>query len=756
MADTVPYGQQVNSAPSPEQVTQRRSYWHDEISKAEKRYGVFHRAGTRVVDRYRLERDSEAETELYQDRYNILYSSTETTKPSLYVQSPKVEATARHKDRKNETVSYAVQLLEAVGQYALEENDFDGVMKNVVQDYLLPGMGQVWVRYEPTISTQKDESGADVEKVTSEAVEVDYVHYKDFITGVGRVWKELPWVARRVYFDKVKATKRFGSDIANKLAYSYRPTDDGNGNRDFAGSGGAQAVIWEIWDKINRKAVWFSVDYAEDVLDERDDPLRLKGFFPCPEPIRAVWTTRTFIPKSFYSQYRAQAEELDNLTQRIRYLTKALRLVGVYDGSQEKLKDILTGNDNKLVAINSWAAFAQQGGMSGSIQWLPIKEVAEVLMNLLQQRETVKNEIYEITGFSDIVRGVSKASETLGAQKIKADWAGGRLRDMQKEVQRFCRDVIRIMSEVMSELFSEESLAMYSGFEPPEVTPEEQQAAAQYAAAMAQYAAMQGAPQPVPGMPGQQALPQPPQKPPPTRQQQAIQMFSKVVALLKSEKQRCAQIGIETDSTIMPDEAAERKDRMDFLGAAGAFLQQAGPMVQQYPEMRGLLGSLLMFAVRTFRASRPIEKDFEAFAQQVQNSPPPPQEGEGQGKTDPAELQMQMQIEQNKLAAQAQSDATAAAAKKYETDTKAALEREQAQRDHEYRMAELDIKRRELALKEREVSVKEAAQKVDEVQATIDKALAADNQQHSQELDRAKDAREDRSEAREGAGGDDD
>lgn len=756
MADTVPYGEAATPKVKPDEVAARRTYWHDEITKAEKRYGVFHRAGTRVVDRYRLERDSEAENEIYQDRYNILYSSTETTKPSLYVQSPKVEATARHKDRKNETVSYAVQLLEAVGQYALEEVDFDGVMKNVVQDFLLPGMGQAWVRYEPTITTTKDDTGAETEKLTSEAVEVDYVHYKDFITGVGRVWKELPWVARRVYFDKNKARKRFGAEVADKLLYSYRPNDDGNGNRDFAGSGGAQAIIWEIWDKENRKVIWFSVDYATDVLDERDDPLRLKNFFPCPEPIRAVWTTRTFIPKAFYSQYRAQAEELDNLTQRIRYLTKALRLVGVYDGTQEQLKNILTGTDNKLVAINSWATFAQQGGMTGSIQWLPIKEVAEVLMNLLQQRETVKNEIYEITGFSDIVRGVSKASETLGAQKIKADWAGGRLRDMQKEVQRFCRDIIRIMSEIMSELFSEESLAMYSGFEPPEVTPEEQQAAAAYAAAKIQYDTAQGTPQPAPGMPGQMALPQPPEPPPPTGQQQAVQMFSKVVQLLKNERQRCAQIGIETDSTIMPDEAAERKDRMDFLGAAGAFLQQAGPMAQTYPEMRGLLGSLLMFTVRTFRASRPIEKDFEAFAEQVQNAPPPAPEGEGQGKTDPAELQMQMKLEQDKLAAQAQSDTVAAAAKKYDTDAKAALEREQAQRDHEYRMAELEIKRRELALKEREVSVKEAAQKVDEVQVTLDKALAADNQQHSQELDRAKDAREDRSEAREGVKGDDD
>jgi hypothetical protein len=41
-------------------------------------------------------------------------------------------------------------------------------------------------------------------------------------------------------------------------------------------------------------------------------------------------------------------------------------------------------------------------------------------MELYKARDIVKKEIYEITGFSDIVRGQSKASETLGAQQIKA------------------------------------------------------------------------------------------------------------------------------------------------------------------------------------------------------------------------------------------------------------------------------------------------------------------------------------------------
>lgn len=720
------------SATKPEEATNRYKHWQDEISKAKKRYNSFHLAGENVQDRYRLEKEESNgdATLMYKDRYNILYSSTETAKPSLYAQTPKVQATKRHRDRNNDYVTLATMLIEAAGQYALEEVDFDGVMKNAVQDFLLPGLGQAWVRYTPQFRKAKvandDDTENAPEELAFEGLDVDYVHYKDFLTGVGRVWKELPWVARRVYFGKAQATKRFGKEKADKLTYSFRgnAASEENGNRDMPGSGGSQAIIYEVWDKVNGKVIWFSEDYPDDVLEEIDDPLHLKDFFPCPEPMRAVWTTRTFIPKAFYSQYKAQAEELDNLTQRIRYLTDALRVAGVYDGSQQQLAQLLQGEGNKLIPVENWTLFAQQGGIQGSIQWVPIKEVAEVLMSLLQQRDIVKNEIYEISGFSDIQRGVSKASETLGAQQIKNQWASGRLRDWQKEVQRFCRDIIRIMVEIMSEHFSDESLAMYAGFDPPEVTPEEQAAAAQYAAQMVQFQQNQGV-DPATGTPMQQ-----PQKPGPTARQQAIQEFQKTVQLLKSEKQRCANIGIETDSTIMPDEAAEREDRMQFLSSAGAFLQQAGPMALQYPDMRGLLGAILMFTIRTFRASRPLEKEFEEFTKKLQAAPPQNPNGEqGQGDNGQAAAQAQVQGEQIKQQGAQQLAQLDQQSKKDEIDTKAQLEREKMQMEHEYKMRELDIREREVAVKEAELGIKRD-------QAVADAAMNMQDQQHQHEMDR--------------------
>jgi hypothetical protein len=168
------------------------------------------------------------------------------------------------------------------------------------------------------------------------------------------------------------------------------------------------------------------------------------------------------------------------LTERIRYLTEALKVRGLYDGSQENLANVLDGAGNKMIPVQDWAALMGAGGITGVVLWVPIKDVVNCLTELYKQREICKNEIYEISGFSDIVRGVSKASETLGAQQIKQDWATGRLKDMQREVQRFCRDIIRLFIEVAAEHFSDKTLLLYSGLTIPEPTPEEIQAQQQF------------------------------------------------------------------------------------------------------------------------------------------------------------------------------------------------------------------------------------------------------------------------------------
>ena len=301
-----------------------RAYWGEEIAKALKRWNKFYTDGDAVIDRFMLESSGDTN-----NKYNILYSSTETMRPSLYGQTPKVMAKGRDTDGNNPMRATATMMMERIGQYAMERVDFDSVIENVVSDFCLPGAGVAWVRYEPKFAKRGEEA-----YLEAEGIGLDYVHFKDFTTGHGRVWKEVPWVARRCYFTKRAATLRFGEDKASLLTYSFnRAAKDSRTSSGPAEEYVEQAIVWEIWDKDSKKAYWYSEE-CPDLLDEKADPLKLETFFPCPEPIRAVWSTCKFVPRALYSQYKAQAATLDILTEKIRNLTQALKVRGLYDGSQ--------------------------------------------------------------------------------------------------------------------------------------------------------------------------------------------------------------------------------------------------------------------------------------------------------------------------------------------------------------------------------------------------------------------------------------
>jgi hypothetical protein len=625
------------------------AHWGKEIERAKQRFRTFWDNGNATVDAYRLQK-ADGNDALNKDKFNILYSSTETMRPNLYAQQPKVRVELRSKDTASDTSRAAAHLLEGSVEYLKSEEDFDELMDAAVEDYMLPGLGQGWVRYEANF-----EGEAPNQTLLDEMVKIEYVYWQDFLVGVARTWKEVPWVARRLWLNKGEATVRFGAAKAALLKYATREST----GRD-SDNPSETAEAWEIWDRTTKTVYWYAEGCA-DLLDQKKDPLKLKKFFPCPRPLRAIANTRTFVPRALYSQYKAQAETLNVMTKRIRLLSEALRVVGLYDGSQSKLGDVLNPQaGNRMIPVDGWAAFAQAGGLIGSVQWVPIDQVVKVLNELLKAREVCKQEIYEITGFSDIIRGVSKASETLGAQNIKSSWAGARVKKMQNEVQRFARDLLALAGELVAEHCEPATIAMFSGVEIP--TPEQ----------------ITNNPQ----------------------MQERLKLFKDACGMIKSEMRRVSVIKIETDSTLLADDQQERTDRSQFLAAAGAFLQQAVPAMEATPELGPLLGDLLMFTVRTFPSSRSIEESFESVQKAMASRAQQPQEQDKDGKKAKAQADAQ----------KAQADAAQAA---QELESRHALETQKAQLDataetnrHMEKMAELELKSREVGVREAEIDFK--------------------------------------------------
>lgn len=477
--------------------------WQLQIKLAEKRDEPFHRRCKRIIKRYREERPDEDTAQ--PRRMNILWSNVQTLKPSIYGREPVPICERRFMDR-DPSGRIASQILERTLRYQMPESGFHDTMDQVVYDYLLVARGVPWLRYRPIIgmassyadrgddemsdrfgepdsdegadeakseeAEERDESDDQTsEKLLSAKVEVDYIHWSDFLHSKSRWWKEVEWIARRIYMSRKDLIDDFGEEIGKAVPLEMTPEgeDDivkaasSNVGRDDA-DGLKKAIVYEIWDKPTRKVYTIAKGYDDYLEDPREDPLNLEGFWPTPRPLFGTLTSETLTPVADYIEYQDQALEIDSLTNRIDLLLKALKVAGVYDASQKQLARLLDeGHENKLIPVSNWAAFNEKGGLANAISLLPIKDIADVLQRLFEARDKIKSDLFEITGISDIIRGQSDPRETAEAAKTKGRWGTMRLQDRQSAVARICRDVINMMGEVVAEHFPDQALIDMSG-----------------------------------------------------------------------------------------------------------------------------------------------------------------------------------------------------------------------------------------------------------------------------------------------------
>jgi len=587
--------------------------WTQELKLSADEDKKWLKRGDKIVKRYRDERSGLSDNG---KRYNILWANIQTMLPALYGRTPRAQVERRWKD-KDPVGRAASVILERSLQYEIDHyGDFDNTNKHAVLDRLLPGRGTAWVRFETKeVETIEVEGQPEQPDQNYECTPTDYVFWKDFRCSPARTWDEVTWVARRIYMSRADGVKRFGEDFKEvPLAHEPIGLDDlkNNGASQAEQESLKKAIVWEIWSKPDERVYWIAEGHKQ-LLDSKEDPYGLDNFWPCPKPLFSTQTTDTLVPVPDYALYQDQAEEIDMLTQRIGLLTQALKVVGVYDGSQPAIARMLQeGVDNTLIGVDSWAAFGEKGGLKGSVDFMPLDQVVNALNHCYTAREQAKQVVYEVTGLSDIIRGASMASETATAQQIKSQYASLRLKRMQTEVAQFCSELLRIKAQMMCDLYSPESLIEMSGIMGTDD---------------AQYA------------------------------EQAI-------ALIKQEPSRSFRIEVAADSLVEMDEIGEKQSRTEFMTAFGSVLRDAVPMVQAAPEMGALVGEVLQFVVRTFKGGRQLENVLETTIAKMnepkpeQPPPPDPEQIKAQAamQLEQSRAQTAMQLEQVKQSASAQTE----------------------------------------------------------------------------------------------------
>lgn len=576
--------------------------------------------------------------------YNMgfLWANVKTMGDMLYGRVPQVSVDRRWSDPEDQVARVASEMAGRLLNADIEEagEDFSTVLRNCLQDRLLPGLGCVRVRYDLSEKDQSDDHGGTRKVKADEWLEDIYVPWGDVIWSPARFWKEIRWIAFRTYKNRKELTEFLGKD-AKKIDMRSIPFNSKNPMEQLSSKTHTiwnKAEVWEIWSREFGTVFWYIEGFPK-ILKSEEDPLELDGFFPCPPFFIANPTTMEYVPKADYTFAEALYKEIDLLAERISLLTKAVKVVGVYDKKAGSDIGRLVNEtaENKLIPVDAWAVFQERGGIKGSIEFLPLDQIVLALEQLQQQRQDRVNELYQITGMSDILRGATEDSKTqVGTQQLKARFASIRVQAIQDEFTRFAVDHQKIRLEIFLNHFDDDQLIARSN--------------------------MGNGPD--------------------------ADILPAAIEMLRNTEMARWRIMIQPESMALIDYSQLRQERTEYINALGIFLQSSFPIAEKFPQAAPILLELLKWGLAGFKGSKQIEGVIDRAMAALSTAA---QQGAGQQQGQNPELakvQMEMQHSQQEHQMEMQK-----------LSAKHGMEMQKLNAEFKIEMGELQIKVRELEAK---------------------------------------------------------
>jgi len=553
-------------------------------------------------------------------KLNLFWSIVNTLKPALYAQPPRAMVSRRYQNR-NITAHIAAQLLERCTVYQVEQNGYDSAVSRSIDDYLVAGQGCVWVRYEPVFESEvsrvpvfeqpqgpmegpdepmeqpvyvtqdgqpvdpqqvkrddmqpvdpqqvkRDDmgyyiDGEPVETLQDERVVVDYIHWSDLLFEPARTWAEVRKVARKTHITKREFQEKFGTDVYNSFIYSQEKAETEIEKEVKRG----RICVYEVWDKDAGKVTWIAEGYNE-ILKESEPYLEFDGFFPCPEPLFSTLSATGLLPRPDICFYEDQQDTLNQLCTKAQDIAKYIKVITIGDAAEPGLVNMLSAKNGSHISIANYGKYAANGGIKTAYEVLSMAEHAAMLTVLHDAIEREKQQVYDITGISDIVRGVSNASETLGAQEIKSQYAQSRIAARQRKVAKYCRDLVHLIAQVIKNHFQPETIVKMAGVE----------------------LEMAG-----------------------VELDEDIQEFIfGAIDLLRKNADSDFKVEIETDSTKFTDIVEARQSAVELTNALGGLFNSLLPYAESIPQLVPVISELTLFTARQFEAGREVYGKLES------------------------------------------------------------------------------------------------------------------------------------------------
>ncbi len=656
-------GKEESRSGYPETPEGRAKLWEKEFAAAEEWLRDWREDAEKLFGIFLDEKvkDDQSSTHL-----NFYWANTRVLLAMLYGKTPRISVARRHADPNDQLARVGALILERALNTDVERYDdgYRDALGYTLIDFLIPGYGcsrvRYWAEFEDQTKPAVGEPGTprhapEVTRrtKTSEEVCTDYVYWGDQRWSPCRTHTDKRWHAFAAPMTRDDLHRRFdGASLTPQEVDSLPLSGSLFGKEKEKGVPGddpwARAEVWEVWDKQRGEVVWFVRGYPK-VLDVKKDPLELTGFWPFPRPLMANLTTQKLIPRPDYAMARDLYDDINLLATRVADLEEALRVAGVYDAgiAGSGISKLLDQNTrNELIPVQGYPALREKGGLEGIISWLPIAQVADALDKTKEQLADKQRLLYEITGWSDVMRGqVQDPAQLATNTRAAVRYGSVRVQAIQDEFARYASDLQRLRAEVMVKLFDDQAILARSNI-------------------------MQTADRDV----APQAL------------RMLRQDFAKYV------------IEVKPENVALTDFAATKAERTEFLTAFTSMMQSGGQLVaalgpQGTAVVMPLMVEVVKWTLAGYRGGASVEGVLDKLLAQVQGlaqqaAQAPPQQAQdpraaGQAQAAQARLQADLQrIEAKKQAdLQAQASEVQAAAARQQQQLEANVQEERMKAD---------------------------------------------------------------------------
>lgn len=475
-------------------------YWLRWLKGARKSAQRYVDDGKAAHDEYEYERSIQIEgggREAPSQVYPGYYSRVKTLEPAYYSRTPK-ERSKRKWDIDDDLALTMTLVNDRFAQHLIKEGDVDPTMRKSVSDYIHTAratlqvvvdtkteMQDVRVSVAPTEDPDifvdargmpvdeeilRDKGGlfalVKQEVVTKKGVRLAPAPYDEVLhTPDAKTFAEIREVAIYFCMNESEARARFKNieKLPLKASKTYQRDTSEEERSDIPGR---YLEGYEIYCIDTMRVYWVSEDYPLGFLDSRDDPLKLRKFFPIAPFIIDSEPSKNLYPTPAYIHIRPTLEQVNLQWGRLFDLIDGARRRALVDEQFEEIIAGLNAGDQEFIGVENLKLIIKDGEtLANYIHYIPVQELINCMSELSSLEEKFTAKLDEWFGTPEIYRGASDPVETAAGLVIKSGAASDRFKYSRKQIQDLARDGIELLLDAGYQVYSADEIGEIIGFD---------------------------------------------------------------------------------------------------------------------------------------------------------------------------------------------------------------------------------------------------------------------------------------------------